>query len=276
MPQAEFAPALKAVLAHEGGYVNHPKDPGGETNRGVTQRVYDGWRKRNGKEPRSVRFIEADELQAIYKRQYWDVIRGDELPAGLAYAVFDGAVNSGPAQAVRWLQRALRMNQVDGVLGEATLAAALAHPDHDQLVADMLALRQRFLENLRTFSTFGRGWTSRVRETRQRAQAWAAGSVGPEPSPAAGGQAKARREDAKAAPSTAVPDAALGAGVGSAGTAGVIKEAQAQLEPLAGTSSTVATIVAVLAIASAALVIGGFAVRAFQAWRARRREEALS
>lgn len=276
MPKSEFAPALEIVLAHEGGWSDHKLDPGGETMRGVTQKVYDGFRQRKGLPLRSVRHIDESELQAIYRRQYWDVIRGDDLPAGVAYVVFDGAVNSGPTRSAGWLQRALRMNAIDGVIGEATLAAVRNHPDHDQLIADMLALRMAFLKQLRTWSTFGKGWSSRVREARQRGQAWASGSVGPAPAPAPGGHAKARREDAKAAPSTALPDAAIGAGVGGNGTAAILKDAQHQLEPLAGGSSTVATIVAVLAITSTAILIGGVVIRLVQTWRAKKQSEALA
>src|SRR5688500_6264664 len=105
--QNRFEECLKLVLVHEGGYANHPKDPGGATNFGVTQRVYDGYRLKAGVAKRSVKEITKTEVSAIYKRQYWDLIDGDELPAGVDYVVFDGAVNSGCGQSVKWLQRAL-------------------------------------------------------------------------------------------------------------------------------------------------------------------------
>ncbi len=122
MTASSFDEALKRVLVHEGGYADHPADPGGATMRGVTQRVYDGWRRRRGVPVRSVRLIEPGEVEAIYRLQYWDAVRADDLPAGLDYGVFDAAVHSGPGQAAKWLQRALGVT-ADGQVGEATLAA---------------------------------------------------------------------------------------------------------------------------------------------------------
>lgn len=156
--------ALRHVLAHEGGFVNHPKDPGGATNSGVTQKVYDAYRARQGQPPRSVRAITSAEVADIYKRQYWDTIRGDDLPSGLDYAVFDYAVNSGPRRAAMDLQRELGVS-VDGIIGQMTLAAA-ANVDIFDLIERLCARRMRFLKGLRHWSTFGRGWTRRVEEVR--------------------------------------------------------------------------------------------------------------
>src|SRR6187401_363537 len=120
MASKNFNKALQLVLAHEGGYVNHPKDPGGPTNKGITQRVYDMYRKDKGLNTRSVKNIDKAEISDIYKTRYWDMIKGDRLPDGIDYVVFDGAVNSGPGQSVKWLQRALGDNyagKVDGQLG---------------------------------------------------------------------------------------------------------------------------------------------------------------
>ena len=164
MTASSFDEALKRVLVHEGGYANHPADPGGATNKGVTQRVYDGWRRRHGKPVLSVKSITADEVAAIYRQQYWDAARADDLPAGLDYALFDAAVNSGPAQAAKWLQRTLKV-AADGQVGEATLAAARAANLRDAIngVCDR---RLAMLRSLRTFSTFGAGWTRRVADVR--------------------------------------------------------------------------------------------------------------
>jgi len=275
MATQSYSAALKSVLVHEGGYGNDPRDPGGATNRGVTQRVYDAFRVRRSLETRSVREITDIEVEAIYRAQYWNAVRGDDLPAGLDYAVFDGAVNSGPAQAVKWLQRALGV-KVDGNLGEATLAAAHAHPDHDKLIADMLALRMTFLRNLKGWPYFGRGWTARVNDVRKRAQAWASGSVGPMPVVLTKGSAiKARPEDAKPTPSAAPADVAIGGGLGGGVVGGVIKQAQAQLEPVASVE-WVQPILAVLAVASVVLVIGGIGWRAWQTYRAKKHAEALA
>ena len=272
----EFSPALAAVLVHEGGFSNHPRDPGGATMKGVTQRVYDGFRKRHNVAPRSVALISTTEIAAIYRGQYWDAIKGDSLPPGVGYAVFDGAVNSGPAQAVKWLQRALRMNMVDGNLGDATLAAVNAHLDHDRLIADMLALRLAFMKRLKTWDAFGKGWSARVRDVQKRAQAWAMGSVGPEVVFIPGAAGKAHKEDAKAAPSTAPADVAIGGGIATGGAGGALKNAQDTLQPLAGSSDWIATAVAVLAITGVALTLGAIAIRQFQQWRAKQHAEDLA
>ena len=158
--QDNFADALALVLAHEGGFANHPKDPGGATNRGITQRVYDGFRQRQGLAPRSVRRIAEAELEAIYRAQYWAAVRGDEMALGLDYALFDFAVHSGPKRAVRMLQAELGV-KVDGAIGEVTLAA-IATRDAGELVEALCALRMTFLKRLAGWKTFGRGWSRRV------------------------------------------------------------------------------------------------------------------
>jgi len=117
-----FNECLELVLKHEGGFVNHPKDPGGATNRGVTQKVYDAYRKTRARPIQSVKFISEDETKAIYKFQYWDRVQGDFLPRGLDYAVFDFAVNSGVGRASKYLQACVGTKQ-DGVIGAMTIAA---------------------------------------------------------------------------------------------------------------------------------------------------------
>ena len=95
-----FRTSLTATLKYEGQYSRHPKDPGGATMRGVTQATYDAWRKRHGHMPQDVRKITTAELEAIYKRDYWDRCKCDDLPSGVDLAVFDCAVNSGPVRAI--------------------------------------------------------------------------------------------------------------------------------------------------------------------------------
>lgn len=159
--------ALRHVLQHEGGYVNHPKDPGGATNMGVTQRVYDAYREREGQPKRSVRAITAEEVADIYKRQYWDAIRGDDLPSGLDYALFDYAVNSGPRRAAQDIQRELGV-AVDGIIGQVTLAG-IAREDVYGLIERLCARRMRFLRGLKHWKTFGNGWTRRVNDVQEAA-----------------------------------------------------------------------------------------------------------
>lgn len=167
--RSNFDKALASVLVHEGGYVNHPKDPGGATNKGVTQAVYDDWRDDHTLPRRSVRDITPAEVMAIYKFLYWDRVKGDELPAGVDYCVFDFAVNSGVNRAARFLQRAVGVLE-DGQLGPITLKAANAM-GADCLVDAVCNARMTFLKGLNTFGTFGKGWTRRVEDVRAKAKA---------------------------------------------------------------------------------------------------------
>lgn len=137
---ANYRDILERVLKHEGGFVNHSNDPGGATNKGVTQAVYAAFRGLQDLPVRSVRHIERWEIEAIYDRQYWDKVAGDVLPSGLDYCVFDGAVNSGVAQSVKWLQRELAARQlytlkVDGVIGLGTLNGLKKLNDHGAVIS---------------------------------------------------------------------------------------------------------------------------------------------
>lgn len=162
---------MPRILAHEGGKVDDPQDPGGRTNQGVIQRVYDAYRIRLGLRQRDVYDMDPAERDAIYKDQYWRAIRGDELPAGLDYVVFDGAVNSGPARSIKWLQRALNV-EADGHIGSITLAA-VREQDAAELIDEICDIRMAFLKSLRTWGRFGKGWTSRVDGVRKVGKAWA-------------------------------------------------------------------------------------------------------
>lgn len=162
---SNFEKALALVLEHEGGFVHHKLDPGGATNKGVTQAVYDAYRKMRGRGPMSVKFITDEELRAIYKFQYWDKVHGDFLPVGLDYAVFDFAVNSGVTRAAKYLQAVVGVTQ-DGQIGAKTLAAIHSPAAVINALCDR---RIGFLCNLKTFLTFGKGWTRRVADVRAHA-----------------------------------------------------------------------------------------------------------
>ena len=153
----------KYVLAYEGGYVNHPDDPGGATNFGVTQRVYDGFRRGIGEPTRSVRHITEVEVDMIYQQQYWATVKGDLLPSGLDLTVYDFAVNSGPGRSVKFLQRELGVTD-DGVIGNVTLSAvsALDADGVKQVIRGINNARWAWLKRLRHWGTFGKGWTRRV------------------------------------------------------------------------------------------------------------------
>lgn len=171
--QSNFERAYRWILQHEGGYVNHPKDPGGATNKGVTQKTYDAYRAGLGMPKQSVREIGNPEVRAIYENQYSIPIWFNRLPEGLDYALFDFAVHSGPARAVRFLQRVIGV-RADGVMGNITMSA-LRDKDIEQIIAQLCDDRLAFLRRLKTWRTFGKGWGKRVALVRRRALEMAAG-----------------------------------------------------------------------------------------------------
>lgn len=161
--KSSYPLSLQRVLKHEGGFVNHPSDPGGATNKGITQITYNAWRKANRLPLRSVKLITTAEIEAIYKKNYWDKVKGDDLPIGVDYAVFDFAVNSGPARAAKFIQRLTGVT-ADGIIGPATVAAATTK--QFGLVDKLCNERLRFLKSLPHWRVFKNGWTSRVAEVR--------------------------------------------------------------------------------------------------------------
>jgi len=159
-----FDEALKAILHHEGGFVNHPKDPGGMTNLGVTKKVWEEWVGHEVDE-KAMRGLTPEIVGPMYKVKYWDKIKGDDLPTGVDYVVFDAAVNSGPGRAAKWLQACVGVDP-DGGIGPKTLAA-VASFDASQLVEDYAKRRLSFLMDLQTWDTFGKGWGRRVAEVQK-------------------------------------------------------------------------------------------------------------
>jgi uncharacterized protein (TIGR02594 family) len=166
MTASSYDEALKRVLVHEGGYSDHPSDPGGPTNWGITihdARAY--WRK--DATAADVRNMPIDVAKDIYRSKYWDAMRCDDLPAGVDYAVFDYGVNSGIARAAKVLQRFVGAN-VDGEISPDTIAAT-APADAAELINQICDERLAFLQSLRTWGVFGNGWGRRVREVRAAA-----------------------------------------------------------------------------------------------------------
>jgi len=156
-----FPKSLAAVLVHEGGFVNNPKDPGGMTNLGCTKAV---WEEHCGHpvDEKSMRALTPNDVGPLYKRKYWDKICGDDLPSGVDYVVFDAAINSGAGRAAKWLQSCVGV-EPDGGIGPKTLVAVKAM-DPKQLVQDYAKRRLSFMMSLPTWETFGKGWTRRVNE----------------------------------------------------------------------------------------------------------------
>lgn len=162
--KTNFESCLKALLKHEGGFVNHPKDPGGMTNLGVTKKVWEEWIGRTCDEA-EMRSLTPEKVGPLYKKKYWDAVKGDELPSGVDSVVFDCAVNSGPGRAVKFLQEAVGTT-ADGSIGPKTLATVASLPAKDT-INKYCDLRLAFLKSLKTFGTFGKGWTTRVNGVRE-------------------------------------------------------------------------------------------------------------
>lgn len=156
--KSNYPACLAEVLKWEGGWSNHPSDPGGATMKGVTQKTYDTYRGKSGKAKQSVKYISEAELQDIYRRNYWDAINGDNLPSGVDLAVFDFAVNSGPGRAVKYF------NGVNGPSARTTINA-------------LCDKRMAFLRGLGTWKVFGKGWTNRVEGVRTKALRMASGAA---------------------------------------------------------------------------------------------------
>ncbi len=173
--KSNYDRALPLFLKHEGGFVNHPKDPGGATNKGVTI----GTLKRLGidvdgdgdSDITDLRNLRHEDVARVYKLFYWDAVKGDLLPPGLDYAVADFGINSGPARAAKHLQKVVGVAQ-DGDIGPKTLAAVAARDPQD-IINALCDSRLRFLKALKTWGTFGKGWGRRVAEVRAVALAWA-------------------------------------------------------------------------------------------------------
>lgn len=166
-----FDDSLPVILRLEGGYVHDPQDSGGATNKGVTQSVYNDYRKQHSQDERSVLYITNDEVREIYYKNYWLAAQCDKLPPGLGLCVFDFAVNSGVAQASRSLQRVVGTT-VDGKIGPLTLKAVSEHEPAD-LIYGYSQERRRFYEDLvdkrPKDAKFIKGWLLRVSDTQRRA-----------------------------------------------------------------------------------------------------------
>ena len=166
--QSNWDNAFRLMLASEGGYVHHPSDPGGRTNLGVTQATWENWVGRESDEA-EMRGLTPEKVEPMYKKKYWDAVRGDELPIGLDYLMFDFAVNAGAGRAIKTLQAAVGVTP-DGGFGPMTMAAVQA-VDPNELIERFSQAKEDFYRSLTTFATFGKGWLNRVADVKVKASA---------------------------------------------------------------------------------------------------------
>jgi lysozyme family protein len=160
--------SLQHVLKSEGGWSDHPADPGGATMKGVTLETYRRYKMNPHITKDQLRNITDEEVADIYKVGYWDKCRCYDLPSGVDFLVFDAAVNMGVGRSAKLLQEAVGVS-ADGVIGPITLAAANA-ADVDLTIERFSQLKEAFYRSLPTFGTFGNGWLNRVASTKAFAQ----------------------------------------------------------------------------------------------------------
>lgn len=256
MVKTTYDEALRRLLLHEGGYTNHPSDPGGPTNFGITIVDYRKFVK-PGATADDVKTMTLEEAKSIYRAKYWDAQRCDELPAGVDYAVFDYGVNSGCGRSGKVLRRCLTLADNTSVVSNAVVAAA-AERDAKALAAAICDERLRFLQSLKTWDVFGKGWGRRVAEVKAYSLALAAGLP-----------VKSQAASAPASGKGVVP-VSKAAQQGSAGAVAAAGAAAAQQAHATGAG---AWMVVAIAVAGLALAVGGWL---FWQWRQQRQQVAVA
>jgi lysozyme family protein len=177
MATDSYDEALRQLLVHEGGYTNDATDPGGPTNFGITIADYRQYVKADATAA-DVKAMRIDDAKAIYRARYWNTQACDALPAGVDYAVFDYGVNSGIVRSGKVLRRVLKLPDGGGTVTDVVVAAARA-AEAPALIGDICDERLRFLQSLKTWDVFGKGWSRRVAKVKAVALAMAAAAPGP-------------------------------------------------------------------------------------------------
>ena len=162
-----FEKSLELVLQHEMGYVHHPLDPGGRTNLGVTQRVWEDYVGHKVDE-QTMRNLTKELVAPLYRKEYWDAVHGDQLPSGADYLAFDFAVNAGAFRSIKTIQRALNIT-ADGIIGPVTLKS-IQGANAEDFINNFTNAKESFYRSLANFPTFGRGWLNRVAESKKAAE----------------------------------------------------------------------------------------------------------
>ena len=169
--EKNFDSCLEKILKHEGGFVNHPDDPGGMTNMGITRRVYEAFLDKKVNE-QEMRQMPKEHIAEIYRNNYWDKVKADDLPSGIDLCVFDWAVNSGTRKAVCALQESVGAKP-DGIIGPSTLGK-VKEKENIHILKEMRGKREKFYRSLtKTFKIFGKGWLRRNNETFEMSKDYA-------------------------------------------------------------------------------------------------------
>lgn len=176
MTASNFLACFNETESFEGGNANNPHDPGGATRKGVTQRVYTAWLTSQGRPNVSVFTALDTDIQGIYRVQFWNAVRGDDIYAGLDLVMVDSGWGSGPVTAIEWLQRLIGTG-VDGHFGALTLAALQPHTGSAELINELCAHRMEFFQSLPTWRYFGAGWTARLNGIHAKALAMNAAAL---------------------------------------------------------------------------------------------------
>ena len=261
MARFEFVKALPRILVYEGGKVDDPHDPGGRTNKGITQSTYNAYRRKKGLPARDVYLIASQEVSDIYETMYWDKVRGDDLPMGLGICVFDGGVNSGAGRAGIWLQQALGSaytGQIDGQLGDKTIQAVQDFADDDALIRSYCEHRLGTLMRLKNWKRYGKGWEARIANVQKTGIAWYDASEAPHPVNLMdlGGHQKAVVQDNLMQPPISQIAAHITTAAGSAGT--LASNTASQLTGVGDTFKWVTYVVGGLTLAA---VVAGVVVK---------------
>ena len=158
--------SFELMLQSEGGFVNNPSDPGGMTNLGVTKATWENWIGRQSDEA-EMRGLTPDKVEPMYRKKYWDAVRGDEVKLGLDYLLFDFAVNAGAGRAIKTLQTAIGV-PADGGFGPITMASMKSY-EPVKLIERFSQAKEDFYRSLNTFDVFGKGWLNRVAKVKAEA-----------------------------------------------------------------------------------------------------------
>lgn len=164
--QSNWKRSFELMLQSEGGFANHPSDPGGMTNLGVTKATWENWIGRQSDEA-EMRGLTPEKVEPMYKKKFWDAVRGDEVKLGLDYLLFDFAVNAGAGRAIKTLQTAIGV-PADGGFGPITMASMKSY-EPVKLIERFSQAKEDFYRSLNTFDVFGKGWLNRVERVKAEA-----------------------------------------------------------------------------------------------------------